>query len=168
MRLAKQRYDHLKPQEVYVPPKRCRVFDLHLHIAVTKSKEGVVVLVCNAEPDKALFRYAQRWEIEFSEAPRRSRPLFCALKTRGFNLEDIHLTSPARLNTRLALLAIAFTWAHLVGEWCYEQRPLKIKARDYLPRSYFSRGLDALRSAILAGNSPAPISLNHCLKLLSS
>ena len=158
-RSAKQRYDYLKPQEVYVCPMRCRVFDLHLHVAVTKSKEGeLVVLVCNAEPDKALLRYAQRWQIE---------TLFSALKTRGFNLEDTHLTTPARLNTLLALLALAFTWAHLVGEWCYQQRPLKVKAHGYLPKSYFRRGLDALRSAILAGTSPAPISLNHCLNLLS-
>ena len=158
-RSAKQRYDYLKPQEVYVCPKRCRVFDLHLHVAVTKSKEGeLVVLVCNAEPDKALSRYAQRWQIE---------TLFSALKTRGFNLEDTHLTTPTRLNTLLALLALAFTWAHLVGKWCYQQRPLKIKAHGYLPKSYFKRGLDTLRSAILAAHSPAPISLNHCLKLLS-
>jgi hypothetical protein len=158
-RSAKQRYDHLRNQEVYVCPKRCWVFGLRLQIAVTKSREGeLVVLVCNAEPDKALLRYSKRWQIE---------TLFSALKTRGFNLEDTHLTSPRRLNTLLALLALAFAWAHLVGEWCYQQRPLKPKAHGYLPKSYFRRGLDALRSAILAGNSPARISLDDCLKLLS-
>ena len=67
----------------------------------------------------------------------------------------------------MALLALAFAWTHLVGEWCYEQRPLKVKAHGYLPKSYFSRGLDALHSAILAGNSPVRISLDHYLKLLS-
>ena len=158
-RSAKQRYEHLKPQAVYVCPKRCWVFGLRLYIAVTKSKEGeLVVLVCNAEPDKALLRYSRRWQIE---------TLFSALKTRGFNLEDTHMTRPARLNTLLALLALAFAWAHLVGEWCYEQRPLKPKAHGYLPKSYFRRGLDALRSAILAGYSPTKISLDDCLKLLS-
>lgn len=158
-RSAQQRFAHLKGQEVYICPKRCWVFGLRLHIAVTKSKEGeLVVLVCNAEPDKALLRYAYRWQIE---------TLFSALKTRGFNLEHTHLTQPTRLNTLLALLALAFAWAHLVGEWCYEQRPLKPKAHGYLPKSYFRRGLDALRSAILAGNSPARISLDDCLKLLS-
>ena len=156
---AQQRYDHLGNQEVYICPKRCWVFGLRLHIAVTKSKEGeLVVLVCNAEPDQALLRYSRRWQIE---------TLFSALKTRGFNLEDTHMTTPTRLNTLLALLALAFAWAHLVGEWCYEQRPLKPKAHGYLPKSYFRRGLDALRSAILAGNSPAKISLDDCLKLLS-
>ena len=77
------------------------------------------------------------------------------------------MTTPARLNTLLALLALAFAWAHLVGEWCYEQRPLKPKAHGYLPKSYFRRGLDALRSAILAGYGPARISLDDGLNLLS-
>jgi len=77
---ARQRYDYLDSQEVYVSPKRCWVFGLRLCVAVTKSKEGeLVVLVCTADPDKALVRYAQRWQIE---------TLFSALKSRGFNLED--------------------------------------------------------------------------------
>ena len=158
-RQAKQRYDYLDAQATYICPKRCWVFGLRLYVAVTKSKEGeLVVLVCNADPDKALLRYAQRWEIE---------TLFSALKSRGFNLEDSHMMTTHRLDKLLALLALAFSWAHLVGEWCYEQRPLKLKAHGYLPKSYFKRGLDALRSAILAGRASARISLNDCLKLLS-
>ena len=158
-RSAQKRYSHLDTQEVYVCPKRCWVFGLRLYPAVTKSKEGeLVVLVCNADPEKALVRYAQRWQVE---------TLFSALKSRGFNLEATHITTPARLDKLLALLAIAFAWAHLVGEWCYEQRPLKLNTHGYLPKSFFRRGLDALRSAILAGSSPARISLDDCPKLLS-
>lgn len=158
-RSAEQRYDYLKPQELYVCPKRCFVFGLRLYLAVTRSKAGeLVVLACNADPDKALLRYAQRWQIE---------TLFSALKSRGFNLEDTHLTTANRLDTLMALLALAFAWAHLVGEWCYQQRPLNLKAHGYLPKSFFKRGFDALRSAILAANAPARISLNDCLKLLS-
>lgn len=158
-RSAKGRYDYLDTQEVYVCPKRCWVFGLRLYVSVTKSKEGeLVVLVCNATPARALVRYAQRWQVE---------TLFSALKSRGFNLEDTHMTVSARLDKLLALLAIAFAWAHLVGEWYYEQRPLKLKTHGYLPKSYFKRGLDALRSAILAGHSPARIGLDDCLKLLS-
>lgn len=158
-RSAKQHYDYLDTQQVYVCPKRCWVFGLRLCIAVTKSKEGeLVVLVCNADPDKALLRYAQRWQVE---------TLFSALKSRGFNLEDTHLTTAERLDKLLALLAIAFAWAHLIGEWCYQQRPLKLKKHGYLPKSYFKRGLDTLRSAILAGYAPARISLRDCLNLLS-
>ena len=158
-RSAKQRYSHLQAQQVYVCPKRCWVFGLRLCTAVSKSKEGeLVVLVCNADPDKALVRYAQRWQIE---------TLFSALKSRGFNLEDTHMTTADRLDKLLALLAIAFAWAHLVGEWCHQQRPLKLKAHGYLAKSYFKRGLDALRSAILAGHAPARISIRDCLDFLS-
>jgi hypothetical protein len=158
-RSAQKRYDYLNTQEVYICPKRCWVFGLRLCIAATKSKEGeLVVLVCNADPDQALVRYAQRWQIE---------TLFSALKSRGFNLEDTHMTTADRLDKLLALLGLAFAWAHLVGEWCYQVRPLKLKVHGYLAKSYFKRGLDALRSAILAGTMPARISLDDCLKLLS-
>ena len=156
---ANVRYDHLKPQEVYICPKRCWVFGLRVHLAVTKTKEGeLLVLACSAEPEQALYRYAQRWQVE---------TLFSALKTRGFNLEDTHLITSERLNKLLALLALAFTWAYLVGEWCYVHYPLKLKKHGYLPKSYFKRGFDTLRSAILAGNSPAKIDLDLCLQLLS-
>lgn len=158
-RSATGRYGHLEPRDVYVAPKRCTVFGLRLYLAVTKSTEGeLVVLACNAAPDRALGRYAQRWNTEL---------LFSALKSRGFNLEDTHLTDPERLDKLLALLALAFTWAHLVGIWCHEQRPLKLKNHGYPPKSLFKRGLDALRSAILAGATQAPLNLTRCLQLLS-
>ena len=158
-RSAQVRYGYLKTQEVYLCPKRCWMFGLRVHLAVTKTKEGeLLVLACNAEPERALPRYAQRWQIE---------TLFSALKTRGFNLEDTHLVTPERLHKLLALLALAFTWAYLVGEWCYVHYPLKLKKHDYLPKSYFKRGFDTLRSAILAGISPAKVDLVLCLELLS-
>lgn len=119
---------------------------------MTKSKEGELVVVCDAIPDKALVRYAQRWQIE---------TLFSALKSRGFNLEATHITAADRLDKLLALLAIAFAWAHLVGQWCYAQRPLKLKAHGHPAKSYFKHGLDALGSAILAGDTPAPVSLDQ-------
>lgn len=158
-RSATKRYGYLKPRAAYVSPKRCTVFGLRLYLAVTKSGEGeLVVLACNAAPDKALVRYAQRWHPEM---------LFSALKSRGFNLEDTHLTNPERLDKLLALLALAFTWAHLVGIWFHQQHPLKLKNHGYPPKSLFRRGLDALCAAILADPRSAPVSLAQCLKLLS-
>ena len=158
-RSALRRYTYLDPRAPYVSPKRCTVFGLRLYLAVTKSSEGeLVVLACNAAPDQALARYAQRWGTE---------TLFAALKTRGFNLEDTHLTDPKRLDRLLALLALAFTWAFLVGIWCHEQRPLTLKNHGCPPKSLFKRGLDAFRSAILAGAKPAPLNLTRCLQLLS-
>jgi hypothetical protein len=40
---------------------------------------------------------------------------FGCLKTRGFYFEDTHLTEGGRMNKLVALLALAFTWTHLIG-----------------------------------------------------
>jgi len=157
---ASKRYAYLSKGEHYICPKRVWIYGLRLNLAVTKSQEGeLVVLACNQKPEYAFVRYAQRWNIEC---------LFSALKKRGFNFEDTRLTQESRLDNLIILLSIAFTWAHLIGEWVYEQRPLKAKKHGYLPISLFKRGLNYLRSAILAPvNKPAKISLDTCIHLLS-
>jgi hypothetical protein len=157
---ASLRYKHLVKGETYVCPKRVWIYGLRLNLAVTKSQEGeLVVLACNDKVECAFLRYAQRWDIEC---------LFSALKTRGFNFEDTRLTLNPRLDNLIIILSIAFAWAHLLGQWVYEQRPLKLKKHGYLPVSYFRRGLNYLRTAILASpHKPARVSLDTCLQLLS-
>lgn len=157
---ASKRYSYLAKGESYVCPKQVWIYGLRLHLAVTKSQAGeLVVLACTDKPGRACVRYAQRWNIEC---------LFSALKTRGFNLEDTRLTTTDKLDNLIVMLAIAFAWAHLMGEWVYEQRPLKTKKHGYLPVSFFKRGLTYLRTAILAeGDMPARIPLSSCLQLLS-
>ena len=157
---ASKRYNHLGKGETYVCPKRVWIYGLRLHLAVTKSQAGeLVVLACTDKPERALVRYAQRWNIEC---------LFSALKTRGFNLEDTHLTTTDKLDKLIIMLSIAFAWAHLMGEWVYEQRPLNTKKHGFLPVSFFKRGLAYLRTAILATDDmPAKIPLSTCLQLLS-
>lgn len=51
--------------------------------------------------------YKQRWTIE---------NLFAALKTRGFNFEDSHITNAARLENLLGVLCLAAFWAVQLGE----------------------------------------------------
>jgi Transposase DDE domain len=63
-------------------------------------------------------QYSKRWAIE---------TLFGALKSRGFNLEDTRLQDPERISRLLALLAIAFTWAFVVGQWQAAVKELKLK-----------------------------------------
>lgn len=79
--------------------------------------------------------YKKRWGIE---------TLFGALKSRGFNLEDTHLQDPERLSRLLALLAIAFTWAFVVGQWQAAVKELKLKKHGYPPKSIFRLGLNML------------------------
>ena len=67
------------------------------------------------------------------------------MKSRGFCLEQTHVTDPQRLKKLVALLAMAFCWAHMIGEWLIEQKPLKIKKHGRMARSIFRYGFDHLR-----------------------
>jgi hypothetical protein len=84
----------------------------------------------------AIEDYAQRWEIE---------TLFGCLKSRGFRLEETHVIEPARLKKLIALLALGFCWAHVVGEWLSRQKALKTKKHGRLAKSIFRYGLNHLR-----------------------
>ena len=61
----------------------CRIY----HIIGLKVKDEYLILVTNLEPKNALGFYKRRWEIE---------TLFSAFKTRGFNLEETHMSNPDR------------------------------------------------------------------------
>ena len=81
-----------------------------------------------------------RWEIE---------TLFAALKTRGFNLEDTHMTNQDRVSKLVAVLATAFCWAHKLGEWLHEAKPIRIKSHQRPAKSIFRYGFDQLRRHLI-------------------
>ena len=98
-----------------------------------------LILVSPTLAHDAVEQYAKRWEIE---------TLFAALKTRGFCLEQTHLTDPVRLERLLAMLALAFCLCHKLGEWLHEEKALKLKKHGRQPKSIFRLGFDKLRGAI--------------------
>jgi hypothetical protein len=89
------------------------------------------------EPVDLLADYRLRWGIE---------SLFGALKSRGFDLESTHLHHPERLERLLALLALAFGWAHRTGLWMAEhvRAPRLIAKHGRRAKSLFRLGLDYL------------------------
>jgi hypothetical protein len=103
---------------------------------VRKASGEKVLVVTSEEGGKTLSNYCLRWQIE---------TLFGVLKTRGFRLEDTHLTETGRIWRLLALLAIAFCWAMKSGEFVCRQKPLKRKKHGRLEKSIFRAGLDILR-----------------------
>lgn len=102
----------------------------------------VLVVVAPQESAEMIGEYAVRWEIE---------TLFGCLKTRGFRMEQTHVTDPERLKRLVALLALAFSWAHVIGEWLTQAQPLKTKKHGRMERSIFRHGFDHLRR-ILCGD----------------
>ena len=59
------------------------------------------------DSEKATTLYERRWEIE---------TMFAALKSRGYRLEETHLTAPDRVRRLIGLLGPAFAWTSVVGE----------------------------------------------------
>ena len=122
-------------------------------------KSEYLIVVSAHECESAIADYAKRWEVE---------TLFGCLKSRGFCLEQTHVTDPARLKKLLALVALAFCWAHVVGEWLSAQRPLNIKKHGRQARSLFRYGLDHLRRILCNQLCKADrFELRRVIKLLS-
>ena len=86
--------------------------------------EDYLIIVTNvkpdaAQPEQAIKIYAIRWEIE---------TLFGCLKSKGFHFEDTHIVNRDRIKKLIAVLAIAFCWAHLTGEWRHQyEKTIRLK-----------------------------------------
>jgi Transposase DDE domain len=101
----------------------------------TEDGDECVYVITNRAPSAAMSFYAQRWTIE---------NLFAALKTRGFNFEDSHMTNVDRLENLLGVLCLAAFWAVQLGELIAKYQPIKRKAHGRREVSVFRLGLDAL------------------------
>lgn len=102
-----------------------------------------LILASNQRFSQALQVYARRWEIE---------NLFQCLKGRGFHLEETRITHYVRIKKVMALLALAFCWAHKAGEWQHHAvKPLIIKEHGRYEQSLFRYGLDYLTDTLLHG-----------------
>ncbi|WP_419906576.1 transposase [Hoeflea sp.] len=93
-------------------------------------------------PKSARRHYRKRWCIEC---------LFADAKTRGFNIEDTHITDPAKLATLLALavVALAMTWAYRYASQVMGRKGIRKKAHKLRSKSWFRTGVDILRRWIL-------------------
>ena len=95
----------------------------------------LVMLATNHDIDTIQDRYINRNQIE---------TMFKAMKTQGFNLEDTHITNPARLERLMGTMAIAFAWAYKLGDYLDEIHPIKIKSHGRRLRSVFQTGFKFL------------------------
>jgi Transposase DDE domain len=151
-------FSQLKPGEILELTK-ARVMGVRVFVLATRTPEGeFLILATRKRPSQALAIYAQRWEIE---------TLFGAFKTRGFNLEDTHVTSLERSERLFALLVVALVWVVLTGEFVSSLKRLKLKNHGSPERSVFRVGLDCLRQILLSGRS-GELVLDDVIPLLSS
>jgi hypothetical protein len=146
--------------QVLVIAQARSVWGLPLFLTGLRLPSGEYVIVVSPRATAmAMEDYARRWEIE---------TLFGCLKSRGFRLEETHLVHPERLKKLIALLALAFCWAHIVGEWLAGQQPLKIKKHGRKAVSIFRHGFDHLRRILCNLESiPQQVAFRQVTKLLS-
>jgi len=108
-----------------------------LAFGAAQRPDGTLMIVAtNRSPTKALNAYRKRWQIEC---------LFADTKTRGFNIEDTRLTSPAKLSMLLAVIALAMAWAHACAVAVKGHRDIARAKHGYRRKSWFRTGFDILR-----------------------
>jgi hypothetical protein len=114
------------------------IFGHSLAITGVRLADDYLIIVTNTNPKHSLARYTLRWRIE---------SFFAAIKVTGFDIETSHLNKLERLDKLLSLVAIAFCWAHLVGERLHRSgvKRLRFKAHGRRAKSFFRHGLDHLR-----------------------
>lgn len=153
-------FRHATEEQPVVRKKPCQMWGGAYYFSGFRRPDGEYVIVVSPtyEP-AALAQYRRRWGIE---------TLFGALKTRGFNLEDTHVTKEDRLQKLVALLALTFCWCHRVGLWLHAQKAHKPKKHGRLPQSIFRRGLDCLQRLLVLGTDRDPLLWQQVLYLLSS
>jgi hypothetical protein len=145
--------------QMLVIPQARRMWDMELYLSGCYLGSGeYLILVSSEYLADPQAEYKKRWGIE---------TLFGALKSRGFNLEDTRLQDHARLDRLLALLALAFTWAFVVGEWQATVKELKLKKHGYPPKSIFRLGLNILCRLVTNLESRDLVTWQRVIKLLS-
>ena len=98
----------------------------------------LLYLIGTVEPNKLPRVYRRRWSIEV---------FFQAIKNRGFNLEESHITTSERMRKLFALVCLSYSvcWA---STWAYkrEKGDLKKKNHGYPQYSDFRFGLNQVRN----------------------
>ncbi len=110
----------------------------------TKTRTGKIELLIIAsynEPDKALLKYKDRWQIE---------TCFKAMKTSGFDIEKTHLKDIQRIEKLVLLVMIAFVWCYKIGIYLHQNvKAIKIKTHGRREKSIFKYGLSYVANALL-------------------
>ena len=116
-----------------------------VRLVIMRLKTGeLLALAASSHPHRALAQYRRRWTIE---------TLFANLKTKGFHLEDTHLTDPGKLSTLLAVLAMAVALSVKTGVAAARIKPIAIKQHGRKAVSLFALGLAIWRKIVAAGRS---------------
>ena len=132
----KSLFNDLKRQESKYLCRELNVYQNPVFLAGHRNPKGHLLAVAtDTKPKKALKRYLKRWKIE---------TLFLWMKSKGFQMENTHITAPDRIAKLVGLLTIAFCWAYYTGKAVQKKKPTPVKNHGRKLYSTFRRGMDAL------------------------
>lgn len=117
-------------------------YSLFVSIERRKGAKQQMIIVSNCQFENSLGMYRRRWETE---------TLFGCLKTRGFCMEDTHITDPDKIEKLVFVLAIAFCWAYRTGDIKAQEEPIQVKTHGRKARSLFREGVNLIQRAIFGG-----------------
>ena len=134
---------------------------VEIRVGLKRLEDGSFLILASrgVDADSMFELYRQRWEIE---------TLFAALKSRGFDLEETHLTEPDRIRKLLGVLALTYSWTRLIGiDRRRREGAPRICANGYPEKSPFRYGLDRLRELVTNWQRMQG-ELNRCIQALAS
>ena len=98
-----------------------------------------VIVISSENSGQILLEYKQRWKIE---------TLFQNLKSRGFELEETHLTEAGKIDKLFGVLALAAAWAVKTGELESAENPIEIKKNGRPQKSLFRLGCEIIQEVL--------------------
>lgn len=102
------------------------------------SQESVIV-ISSANSGQILLEYKRRWAIE---------TLFQNLKSRGFEMEETHLTKAEKIDKLFGVLALAVAWAIKTGEAESAVNSIEIKNNGRAQQSLFRLGCEIIQEVL--------------------
>ncbi|CAM3197079.1 Mobile element protein [Deinococcus saxicola] len=144
----------LQPGNEKLLVERAEVYGLPMNVVLTWTDQGEPLIVAsNATAARQILKgYRKRWKIE---------RLFRALKTKGFNLENTHMTLLGHVKRLLCLLTLAYVWCVLVGI----DQDTVIKKHGRRAWSVVTLGLRSLVRACSRQSEIAADALLHLIQL---
>lgn len=129
-------FQKLQPGELRRWHCAITVYGVRMRVLACKNLHGeILYLAYHGWSTQAIDRYAWRWNAE---------NMHQALKGRGFDLEATRLTDGDRLSLLFGVVALAFIWCCVSGDFVATKSPPKTLKHGYSAKSVFRVGLDAL------------------------
>jgi hypothetical protein len=121
--------------EVVALPNPQMIWGQKLYLAASRNELGELMVVASSKPlgVDIINTYRNRWCIE---------TMFGFFKSKGFNLEETHLSTPEKISTLFGILGIALVWCLVVGtDQHLKDKPIKLK-KDKPASSIFAYGFN--------------------------